>query len=85
MRQLGARIGSVVDITFTTRSGAPHTEPYRVVSQVSFPQYGGFVSLGTGMLLTTAGLIHVACPRVPSSRCAGSSLPGTTSAPVGSG
>ena len=65
MRQLGARIGSVVDITFTTRSGAPHTEPYRVVSQVSFPQYGGFVSLGTGMLLTTAGLIHVACPPGP--------------------
>jgi len=61
MRQVGAHIGSVVDITFTTHSGAPNTEPYRVVSQVSFPQYGGFVSLGTGALLTTAGLVHVAC------------------------
>jgi hypothetical protein len=65
MHLLGARIGSVVDITFTTHSGAPNTEPYRVVSQVSFPQYGGFVSLGTGMLLTTAGLVHVACPPGP--------------------
>jgi hypothetical protein len=50
-----------VNITFTTHSGAPHTEPFRVVSQVSFPQYGGFVSLGTGILMTTAGLVHVAC------------------------
>jgi hypothetical protein len=61
MRLVGARIGSVVDITFTTHSGAPHTEPYRVVSQVSFPQIGGFVSLGTGIVTTTAGLVHVAC------------------------
>jgi hypothetical protein len=65
MHQLGASIGSVVDITFTTHSGAPRTEPYRVVSQVSFPQYGGFVSLGTGILMTTAGLLHVACPPGP--------------------
>ena len=61
MHQVGAHIGSVVDITFTTHSGAPHTEPYRVVSQISFPQFGGFVSLGTGILTTTAGLVHVAC------------------------
>ncbi len=65
MRQVGAHIGSVVDITFTTRSGAPHTEPYRVVSQISFPQIGGYVSLGTGILTTTAGLIHVACEPGP--------------------
>ena len=61
MHLVGARIGSLVDITFATHSGAPHTEPYRVVSQVSFPQLGGFVSLGRGILTTTAGLIHVAC------------------------
>ena len=52
-------------ITFTTHSGALRTEPYRVVSQVSFPQEGGFVSLGTGILLTTAGLVHAACPPGP--------------------
>jgi hypothetical protein len=61
MHQVGAHIGSVVDITFTTRSGTPHTEPYRVVSQISFPQFGGFVSLGTGILTTTAGLVRVGC------------------------
>ena len=65
MHEVGAHIGSVVDITFTTHSGAPHTEPYRVVSQISFPQFGGFVSLGTGILTTTAGLVHVACPPGP--------------------
>ena len=65
MHQVGAHIGSVVDITFTTHSGAPRTEPYRVVSQISFPQFGGFVSLGTGILTTTAGLVRVACPPGP--------------------
>ncbi len=65
MHEVGAHIGSVVDITFTTHSGALHTTPYRVVSQVSFPQLGGFVSLGTGILLTTAGLVHAACPPGP--------------------
>jgi FtsX-like permease family len=65
MHLVGARIGSVVDITFTTHSGAPRTQPYRVVSQVSFPQEGGFVSLGTGILMTTAGLVHGACPPGP--------------------
>ncbi len=65
MHLVGARLGSDVDITFTTHSGAPHTEPYRVVSQVCFPQYGGFVSLGTGILMATAGLVHAACPPGP--------------------
>ena len=62
MHLVGARIGSVVHITFTTHSGALRTEAYRVVSQISFPQEGGFVSLGTGILMTTAGLVHAACP-----------------------
>jgi hypothetical protein len=62
MRIVGARLGSVVDVTMTTHSGATRTEPFRVVSQTSFPQLGGFVSLGTGALMTTAGLVHAACP-----------------------
>ncbi len=65
MHVVGAHIGSVVDITFTTHTGALRTTRYRVVSQVSFPQEGGFVSLGTGILLTTAGLVHAACPPGP--------------------
>jgi len=65
MHQVGAHIGSVVEITFTTRSGALRSEAYRVDSQISFPQEGGFVSLGTGILLSTAGLVHAACPPGP--------------------
>jgi hypothetical protein len=62
MHLVGAHIGSVVDVTVTTHSGAQRTEPFRVVSQTSFPQLGGFVSLGTGVLMTTADLVHIACP-----------------------
>ncbi len=61
MRQVGTHIGSVVEVTMTTHSGTRRTEPFRVVSQNSFPQYGGFVSLGTGVLLTTTGLERAAC------------------------
>ena len=70
MRQVGTHLGSVVEVTVTTHSGAKRTEPFRVVSQNSFPQYGGFVSLGTGVLLTTTGLERAAC------------LPGPTLAPL---
>ena len=62
MRQVGARLGSVVDVTVTTHSGAKRTEPFHVVAQTSFPQLGGFVSLGSGALMTTAGLVHAECP-----------------------
>ena len=65
MHQLDADIGSVVKVTVTTHSGARRTEPFRVVSQTSFPQFGGFVSLGTGVLMTTADLVHIACPAGP--------------------
>ncbi len=67
MHQVGAHVGSVVDVTVTTHSGARRTEPFRVVAQTSFPQFGGFVSLGTGVLMTTADLVHVACPTGPHS------------------
>jgi hypothetical protein len=65
MRDVGAHLGSIVDITVTTHTGAPRTEPFRVVAQTSFPQLGGFVSLGTGVLMTTAALVHVACAPGP--------------------
>ena len=65
MRQVGAHVGSVVDVTVTLHSGHLRTLPYRVVSQDSFPELGGFVSLGSGALLTTSGLIHALCPPGP--------------------
>jgi hypothetical protein len=36
-----------------------------VVSQDSFPELGGFVSLGTGALVTTDGLLRAVCPPGP--------------------
>jgi len=58
MRQIGARMGSVVD--FATRFGAV---PMRVVAEVSFPVLlAGSVSLGNGALLTTAGFLAAVCP-----------------------
>jgi hypothetical protein len=64
MRQVGAHIGSAVLVTVTSRVGQ-HTFPYQVVSQVSFPELGGFVSLGTGALLTNAGIERAICPPGP--------------------
>jgi hypothetical protein len=65
MRQVGAHLGSDVRVTATTHSGAKRTVSYRVVSQDSFPEYGGFVSLGTGALLTNAGLERAVCAPGP--------------------
>jgi hypothetical protein len=61
MRRLGAHLGSFVHVTFRN-----HTTPFRVVSQVSFPVIdGGIVGLGSGALITVAGLRHAACPPGP--------------------
>ncbi len=58
MKQVGAHVGSLVNVTLRNR-----TVPFRVVSQVSFPVIaGGIVSLGTGALITIPGLYHAACP-----------------------
>jgi hypothetical protein len=62
MRAVGAHLGSVVELSFPGRPGSHGSQPFRVVSQLSLPLVGGFVSLGTGALLTTAGLEHAACP-----------------------
>src|ERR1019366_4865249 len=65
MRQVGAHVGSDVRVTVTSHSGAKRTVSYRVVSQNSFPEYGGFVSLGIGALLTTAALERAFCAPGP--------------------
>jgi len=62
MRQVGAHLGSLVDVGVTLPSGQPKTVPFRVVSQVSFPVIGGTVHLGTGALFTIAGLEDAVCP-----------------------
>jgi hypothetical protein len=60
MRQVGAHVGAIVQVTFGKR-----TVPFQVVSQLSFPVLGGYVSLGTGALFTTVGLEHAACAPGP--------------------
>jgi hypothetical protein len=65
MRQIGARIGSMVDVTVLTPSGGKRTAPFRVVSKVAFPVLGGVVGLGTGAIFTISGYGAAACPAGP--------------------
>jgi hypothetical protein len=66
MRQVGARVGSIVDVTVSSPFGGKRTVPFRVVSQISFPVLGGgIVSLGTGAVFTIAGYQAAACPVGP--------------------
>jgi hypothetical protein len=65
MRQVGARVGSLVHVAMTLPSGQKRTGTFQVVSQISFPVLGGAVSLGTGALITTAGYENTLCPPGP--------------------
>jgi hypothetical protein len=65
MRQVGAHLGSVVRIGAARHSGAQRSVSLRVVGQVSLPVLGGFVSLGSGALLTNAALENAQCPPGP--------------------
>jgi hypothetical protein len=62
MRQIGAHVGSVIKVTFSTPSGGKRTEPFRVVSEGPLPVVGGYVGLGNGAVLTTSGYQAAACP-----------------------
>ncbi len=65
MRQVGARLGSVVQVTVSLPSGVRRTAAFRVVSQVSFPVLSGVVSLGNGAVFTIAGYESAACTGDP--------------------
>lgn len=70
MRQVGARLGSVVEVTISLPTGVKRTEPFRVVAQMSLPVLGNAVSLGNGAVFTLAGYEDAACPRGPGhARC----------------
>jgi hypothetical protein len=62
MHQVGAQVGSVVEVTVTTPAGGRRSAPFRVVSQVSLPVIGGDLGLGSGAVLTISGYGAVACP-----------------------
>jgi hypothetical protein len=65
MRQVGARLGSVVHVTVLLPSGGKRTVPFRVVAQMSLPVLGNAVSLGNGAIFTLAGYEDAACPPGP--------------------
>jgi hypothetical protein len=66
MRQAGVHLGSVVHVTLTGPSGATRTASFQVVSQISFPELEGTVSLGTGALFTNTGFQDaLLCPPGP--------------------
>lgn len=62
MRQIGAHVGSIVQVTFELPSGGTKTAPFRVVSSMSLPVLGGVVSLGSGALFTLSGYGDALCP-----------------------
>jgi hypothetical protein len=62
MRQVDAHVGSLINVTVSTPSGAKSTEPFRVVSQVPLPVVGGYAGMGNGALVTVSGLEAAACP-----------------------
>ncbi len=65
MRQVGARLGSIVHVTVQLASGGRRTVPFRVVGQLSLPVLGNAVSLGSGAVFTLAGYEDAACPPGP--------------------
>jgi hypothetical protein len=78
MNQVGARLGSVVQVTAPLPSGGTRTAPFRVVSQVSLPVLAGTVSLGTGAVVTLAGYENAVCPPGPKQmRCRTAVVEGT--------
>jgi hypothetical protein len=62
MRQAGAHLGSVVQVTVSLPSGGKRTVPFRVVSQISLPVVANAVGLGTGVAFTIAGYETAVCP-----------------------
>ena len=65
MHAVGARVGSVVDVTVSLPSGGKRTAPFRVVGQMSLPVIGNAVALGTGAVFTMAGYEDAACAPGP--------------------
>jgi FtsX-like permease family len=65
MRAVGARVGSVVEVTVSLPSGGRRTVPFRVVGQMSLPVIGNAVALGNGAIFTLAGYEDAACAPGP--------------------
>ncbi|HLX89603.1 MAG TPA: ABC transporter permease, partial [Acidimicrobiales bacterium] len=73
LRQIHARIGALVRMTFPLQSGGSRTIEARVTGTASFPPDFGVVGLGTGAYMTYDGLVAAQCSTGPASAaCAAS-------------
>jgi hypothetical protein len=62
LHQVGAHVGSVVQVTVQLPTGGSRTVPFRVVGTASFPRAAGGGGLGTGSAFTMAGYLNAVCP-----------------------
>ena len=62
LRQVGARVGSLVHVDTPLPQGGSHTGLYRVVGRTAFPPDFGTGGLGTGAVTTLDGLLGPQCP-----------------------
>ena len=65
LRQVGAHIGSLVQVRAPVPQGGTRTSSYRVVGTTVFPPDFGAAGLGTGALFTLHGLLGAPCPQGP--------------------
>ena len=68
LRQIGARIGSLVRVTAPGARGRLRTSTDRVVGTTVFPPNVGTAGLGTGAVLTLSGLLADHCAAGPAGR-----------------
>jgi hypothetical protein len=61
LHQVGAHVGSVLDVTLQLPTGGSRRAPFRVVGTASFPSDAGG-GLGTGSAFTMAGYLDAVCP-----------------------
>ena len=62
LHQVGAHVGSVLEVTVQLPTGGSRTVPFRVVGTASFPSDAGGGGLGTGSAFTMAGYLNAVCP-----------------------
>jgi hypothetical protein len=61
MRQVGARLGSSVKVTFQLPGGGTRTVAFRAVGVASFPGQFGLGGLGVGAAFTWSGYVNADC------------------------
>lgn len=70
LHQIGAHVGSVVEVALPLPTGGTRTLPFRVVGLISFPIVGDVGGLGSGALFTLGGYEDAVCPVGPTrARC----------------